>query len=932
MPGPWCFAWAGGTIAEQVTLVTNGSTHGARLDRVTIVGDVVAGEFQLRNMASAQGLETGALYELAGPGLPAGVFFVFDDSVLAGLPSSLNLSAAATDTLTSATYEATKSTVVGTVGGTLTQGSNAVDLTGVTLDAGTYGIFGTGIGETNVPIGTTTGTTYTTGGGIMTVSAAYMTYDGGGTGYMHILAATPHTHLAIDQFGFETSITTYTVAEQDVRSFAGGFYPLQLSGFPTGDAYSVTGIPSAALASLTPGLVYGVSGNSIQTSSTFVAPSIGATAITLDQFATDTVLNAILTITGPRTQNAPFDPAVHNRFDEEVIRVEIDHQEGSFATLTIELRNPFVGLLATGRNLWCWLSWDQAWTPEGGAAADLVPLFNGRLVGVPRLMAGELVQLEFLARPDDLNVQKLALANELAVLPYYDPIWLAQAAVNPDTVLETYTALWHIDRKTLAVTASDILQGEDGAVAIGQDQAIYDRFSLAYGQPPLVETTITGTVAWMQQAEGKIDVTQRIVSAFYDSGSAYNHTFPRNTFNSGGGGLISCLCGDGLKSDWPKPGTSIGGGYSLSTQNDAAGYPLCYILDAVAPNGPYKQMYYNVVYAGGQSVPSQAGASTDQSNVAVYLHPFGMLSVAFPLNVYKIRMTLEFKANRRRTETATAVLTAGVQRQLSDSGENDRETISLSSQFVDQAVDPGGAIPIGDAASRSYFQTPRGALSFENILLMGRAKMRARARSVDVTFAVDWRTALAITLRHSVTLTDYRLPGGTATGKVKSYKLTASDTMLGEFTIGCTIGTGDGSEAQPGVPVYVDDGYVAPGYEAIAGAQSAPAGLDDFYYQSLDDFVIADDGLNLTNLTADAAVNECVVTNGLKTVVPVLASFQNVVVPTAGDPVGAMRSLTTTVLLDLKPLQGAEFTTPFYPAVSQLALPRTIDLSATSGR
>jgi hypothetical protein len=51
--------------------------------------------------------------------------------------------------------------------------------------------------------------------------------------------------------------------------------------------------------------------------------------------------------------------------------------------------------------------------------------------------------------------------------------------------------------------------------------------------------------------------------------------------------------------------------------------------------------------------------------------------------------------------------------------------------------------------------------------------------------------------------------------------------------------------------------------------------------------------------------------------------------PFSGDPQTTMRSVTTTVTLDLKPVDGTEFHTSFFPAVSELALPKTIDLAAT---
>jgi hypothetical protein len=912
-------AWCGGTIAEQTTTIATGTTHGAAFETATLVGDVDAGNQQLVNMLSNRGLEAGALYTLAGPGIADGTFFLFDDTILAGLPDSINLSQAATATARSASFVATKSVPIATIAGTLTQGSNIVGLGGALVPAGVYGIYGTGIGETDS----------VEGPGIVTVGSAWMICDGSsGTAAMYTHVAVPITSAGEDMFGQPITLTTYSVAARPVRATTTGTFGVQLTGFPTGDPAVITDISSASLLALVPGLVYNISGNGIAVGSTFVAPASGATELTLDLPATASDIGAILTITGPRTPNAPFDPVLHARFDEDILGVEIAQDEGGFATLTASVRNPNVGLLALGRNLWAWLSWDQAW-PDG--TPDLVPLFNGRLVGVPKLSAGEIVQLEFIARPDDLNVQKAELSASLQVLPYYDPVWLA-SNVTPDTVLETYSALYHIDRTSLAMTVSDIIEGEAGIIDIGEDQAIYDRFSLSYGQPPLVAAEVSGTVTWTQQAEGSIDVSERIIRAFGAAGSGYKHAFAQSAWHVGGGGMISCLCGDGLKSDWPRPGTSIGGGWNLSTLNDPGGTPLCYILDATVGNqgGWIMQSYYNVHYSGQLPPDSQAGNSEEKSNVNVFLQPFGAFTAQFPLNVYKIRMVLQYKANRTRTETVTAVVAAGVQRELSDSTESDREAISLSSTYVGEAVDLDGSVPIGNTAYRSYFQTGRGAQSFEYLLLAARAKMRARARAVDITFAVDWRTALGITLQHSVQYFDRRVPGGVAVGKVKSYRLSAGTAgMLGEFTLGCTIGTDEAISPQPGVPSYVNAGYVFSGYQTMPGQQVALTG-SEIAYETFDSFAVVDDGLDLTNLTADKAINLCVVHNGLSTQLPEMAKFQNTVAPTGGDPLNTMRTLTTTVTLDLKPVAGSEFHTRFYPAVTPLMLPKTIDLSAVA--
>jgi hypothetical protein len=92
-----------------------------------------------------------------------------------------------------------------------------------------------------------------------------------------------------------------------------------------------------------------------------------------------------------------------------------------------------------------------------------------------------------------------------------------------------------------------------------------------------------------------------------------------------------------------------------------------------------------------------------------------------------------------------------------------------------------------------------------------------------------------------------------------------------------------------------------------------------------------DDGLDLTNLTAAAAVNECIVTNGMSVQMPAMAAYQNTVV-NGVTPVGRMNTLTTRVTLDLKPVAGGEFHTSFFPAVTPLMIPKTIDLSAPGAR
>src|SRR5262249_52055593 len=140
--------------------------------------------------------------------------------------------------------------------------------------------------------------------------------------------------------------------------------------------------------------------------------------------------------------------------------------------------------------------------------------------------------------------------------------------------------------------------------------------------------------------------------AFAQAGSPYPHAFAAGAGQIGsrlqsfytGGGLISTLNGNGLMNDWPKPGTSIGGGWSLQPGNDRSGYPWNYILDATKLGGGWLQnLYYNVAFSG--PAPSQ-----QNPDIGAILNS-GIYTYTYLVSVFKTRLVLRYAASRRRTET-----------------------------------------------------------------------------------------------------------------------------------------------------------------------------------------------------------------------------------------------------------------------------------------
>lgn len=224
----------------------------------------------------------------------------------------------------------------------------------------------------------------------------------------------------------------------------------------------------------------------------------------------------------------------HHVTDERIYTFTMDHTEGNCAQLTIDIQNPRVGLLNPGRKVWAWFSYDDG-------NSHVTPIFFGRLVGIPTNVLNEVCTLSFIAKSLDFTNRKQIVAESLKVRPYYDPIWINETLQDDaDTILEAYSALWHIDRTTHDVTISDIIVGEDGDEEFTTDEAFYDSVSMTLQQPPLVAIQVNGIVNWTQVASGLIDFSP---------------------------GIVNSESGADILQSWPAIGTDIGGGWSVDSSS-----------------------------------------------------------------------------------------------------------------------------------------------------------------------------------------------------------------------------------------------------------------------------------------------------------------------------------------------------------------------------
>ena len=555
-----------------------------------------------------------------------------------------------------------------------------------------------------------------------------------------------------------------------------------------------------------------------------------------------------------------------HREDENVFSFSVDHEEGDFASLTIEILNPRVGLLGVARSRWCWLSYDDGST--------VTPLFFGRLVGVPERVSEEIITLTFVARPQNYTAAKEAVAAGLRVLPWFDPVWIgADRRSDPDVALESRTALYHIDRTSLAVTVSDIVAGEAGTVDIGGN-LFRDSLDMRYTQIPARTVRVAAEMTWNQKASGSIDISRQICDAFAEAGTVLTNR-------------ISTFTGEGLLRDWPRTGTKIGAGWTVG----AVQLPR---VDSV-------------------NVPARGYIANTVEN-----------RVYFPEWVVQPTMLLDYEADRGRAETVAFTITSATQDILTDNDDDDAIELSFASSAAAETID--GVIPIGDLRRRTWFQTDRGRDSLRYLMLVARARLIAQARAVEIEADIPFGTAITLSCRHSATLADARIPGGSATGKVVRYSfgLTGEDGQLkGSLAIACTVGTGGTITPEDGITGYAEGGYVDTGYQTNIGGEELLL-TGDLAFGEFGGIEVQDDGIDFFNLTGAAVVEDCTVFDGPTAQRAVLATQTQ----TPQEAINLLNQSFTRVELTLFPVDGVSFLTEYDLSELRLAIPQTIDLEA----
>jgi hypothetical protein len=612
----------------------------------------------------------------------------------------------------------------------------------------------------------------------------------------------------------------------------------------------------------------------------------------------------------------------HERNDEDLISFQIEHTEGNCATLSAVIRNPRVGLLAAGRKQWAMLSYRSG--------TDISLLFFGRLIGIPSDILGESITLTFTAKPVDFFAQKQALAETLKVRPFYDPVFVdVDKRANPESVLEGYSAIWHVDRTTLEVTVSDLVLGEDGTVNFTADDVPYDSVEVSIGAPPLTSVSVIGTVNWTQAAGGVIDF-----------------------------GTRHWVNGNNLLDTWPKTGDQLSGGWSVAeaTAIDTLGLKDAQVIQAgiryenkekTHRNGDIMSMsaqwakwpvytltsyVSSISYSGGGSIPFGEDSSISGKDPAPFHASYNIIAIFdMPLTT---TLKLQYDAANARNETVRFTMPADLQAivTLPDPGDIE-ETLEINGSDVGVSIDD--VMPIGDAARYGYFPTDRGLWSLEYLISVARAHLLAKSRAVSVSWDCNFARALDLSCRKNARLEDDRLPGGQATGKITAYSISCdgdAGTMLGRVTIQCAIGHDGSVIAVEGDPTYVENGYVNVGYQIYADDVILLPGLDDIGYSTP---ALQTSGLVYPLTRQQVQVSETVTFDSAEVLIrtePVTRpGVSSVGVHEPGDMIQIKQSFPIPIYrLELLPVTGNTFAADYDVAVTTLKIPKLIDLEAAS--
>lgn len=444
----------------------------------------------------------------------------------------------------------------------------------------------------------------------------------------------------------------------------------------------------------------------------------------------------------------PFNPAVHNREDQDILSLTISQDENQFAIAEVEYKNPGSGLLGVSRKKRVFISEEIL-----GVA---VLQFSGRIVGYPNDLSGETIKVTYIAQPDGWETVQKDFFDTLKVAPYYSDLFVSESRRDIEgDILAGYSSLIYWDRIDETIKLSDIIEGSE-LVNIGEN-FFYNTLRTQLGDPPLQKIDLNVEAQWQQYGVGEVDVGSAITATFTNSvTSAQINTLTPLAFEDGWKGVRIPTGYTILKNKL----TVTADGFGLSNEDLRSG-----IITVLAADFPTK--------SGGTG---------------------GNREVSVPRVWYIGELILQAVYKQKRRENLIASVSSDIQ----DIALKKDKSEEMFLRIQDPTAQAQGAVFSGKLAS-FFTNVNTGELSalgqevVEHALMRARARLIKTARVVEIQFECPYELARNITTDKSVSIIDNRLPGGSIRGKVTSYILSVdgdSGQSLAKIRLACTIGLG----------------------------------------------------------------------------------------------------------------------------------------------
>lgn len=360
-------------------------------------------------------------------------------------------------------------------------------------------------------------------------------------------------------------------------------------------------------------------------------------------------------------------------------------------------------------------------------------LFKGRLMELPLQINDWQQRIELFAMPADAQKQLHIIKEKIQQTVDWDELFVDEPVrEDPVEVLEAIPSLFCWHPVTHQVVLSDLFQGKSER-KYDESQILQNSLSIKLANLPKPYIDVSLIAEWVQEAQGEFNIFPLIEKEF-------------------GGGKINTLTAKGILSNWPRTGQLLGrSGYAVVGSSLAP-----FVSSTTGVLDLYPQVTPKITFS-------------EEIEKTTYLKR----------SWFEGNLKLGWHYRQRRREIVNFKLTH--QNQLTHRTESKK--LNLILKLTNIAKD------LPSASSTSFFETERGKKAVAHAIKIARCHLALSARGIEVIFKVPFEKALSLTLDESIQICHHAFPGGKATGKIISYKLSASfEKVLAELRVAIATG------------------------------------------------------------------------------------------------------------------------------------------------